>query len=411
MAFDWRISSLQDPKLYIAFLLFLAANPSLAQVNWNLGTQELRTRTKLSKTKDQGGSSTQIEATLQMGAQYISSEWADQNAQSYFLAQAHYSYQSPLGLGFDLKPFLVSRTGYVQADFYNPGDQRAQMFIEQASAEWKPSGSVSFKIGVLPLYQWLSPLVAGRLGHTGVGFTTSWEQIPFQKESLLSTKSTHHSFRHQFDGYTFVPQSFQQNYTFDERRSLPLIQLLRAATQGQTESWRWSLHLAYVQFQNTPESLAEQSNLLGNSVIFATQSARVGFLYGYQLWEGSAQIGYAWTPRWETGLRLTQVYNPSAPQELNQAYLLEPSVTYYQGQWRYQTSYQYFLVQPDATIASLNSGFFETNRVGQRLILSAAVDEHQLSLILSERQPIYAHPFQVGEVSGIVQWEVKHDIL
>ena len=341
-----------------------------------------------------------FDSRIELGSQHFQTALSDETLQSYLGFGFRYFSELNQNIQLELSPFLFARSGYVQSDLYDPSNSNALISIEQAALRFHTQNQILFSdIGIIQASRYTSPLLLSRLGSTGLVVGASY---PLANEDSSI----------QFSQQLNIPNSFQQNYTFDEQAEVPNLYISNLSLKHQTPKWGIQSHLGFFQARNLSESLAENSNARGNSIVFASDSRRTRFVFNYTVIETHFNAFVYFNKSNKLGLAVTHIQNMLAPEGLNKGFLIEPKVNFLIGSNQFKVGYQYFHIQPDATIASLNSPMFETNRTGQRLTIGISPDKiNTFTLRLAERNVVFTHPFQQHEFLTSLEWETRYDIL
>jgi len=341
-----------------------------------------------------------LKSRIELGAQHFQTALSDESAQSYLGFGSQYVHDISDFIQFELSPFLFVRSGYIQSDLYEPGNNNGVITLEHAALKFHNGTHLFFgQIGIIQASRYTSPIVLSRVGNTGMLAGINYP-LEMENSSVELVQQLN------------IPNSFQQNYTFDQRAQIPKLQMTTARITYESQSWGVRSHLGYFQAQDLSESLAENSNLRGNTIIFSSDTRRTRFVFNYNVIEAYVDAYFYFSKSNTLGLSLSRVQNLSAPNGLNQGFLIEPKIDLQLGSLRYKMSYQFFNIEPDAVISSLNSPLFESNRVGQRVTLSVAPNKaNTFTLRFAERNVVYTHPFQQHEFLTSFEWETRYDIL
>jgi len=341
-----------------------------------------------------------LDSRIELGVQHFQTALSDESAQSYLGFGSQYFHEVNDFVKFELTPFFFVRSGHVQSDLYEPSNSNGIITVEHAALQLNNySKRVFGQIGIVQASRYTSPLLLSRVGSTGVIAGTS---LPIEGENSYI----------EITQQLNVPNSFQQNYTFDERAQIPKLLITNTRINYEARSWGLRSHFLYFQAQDLSESLAENSNNRGNSVIFSSDARRTRFVFNYNVIEAHLE-GFMYYQKANTlGFAVTRIHNLAAPSGLNQGFLVESRMDFDAFDSRLRLSYQFFNIEPDATVSSLNSPVFETNRTGHRLTLSVSPNKtNTFTLRVAERNVVFTHPFQQHEFLTSFEWETRYDIL
>jgi hypothetical protein len=341
-----------------------------------------------------------LNSRIELGVQHYQTALSDESAQSYLGFGSQYLHSVSDFVNFELSPFIYVRSGYVQSDLYEPSNSNGIITVEHAAMEFHNGIREYFgQMGIIQASRYTSPLLLSRVGSTGVLAGTVYS---------LSAENSSIEFTQQLN----VPNSFQQNYTFDQRAQLPKLLISNARLNYQFQNWGFRSSFAYFQAQVLSESLAENSNTKGNSIIFSSDARRTRFVFNYNVMETHLESYFFYQKSNSVGLAVTHIQNILAPAGLNQGYLIESKLDFELFKNRIRFSYQFFNIEPDATVSGLNSPLFETNRVGQRVTMSLSPSKfNTFTLRVAERDVVYTHPFQQHEFLTSFEWETRYEIL
>jgi hypothetical protein len=350
-----------------------------------------------------------LKTRLELGTQYGETSISDESAQSYLGLEIHYFKTINDLVSVEISPFIFLRSGYVRSDLYEPQNNNGVLALQHAALEINnESHNLSAQIGFIQASRHTSLLLFSKVARAGV-LVSGRYPLPFsEKDSFVSL--THQ---------VLVPESFQQNYTFDEDSQVPQAQVSTLKFSVEQPQWSFKSHLAHMETRNLSESIAELSNSLGNRADFNRDTRRAGFFFDFKILEAQGELSYFYSKNNKASLSVTQVYNTQAPAGLNQGFLIEPKIDFSLSSGsQVSLLYGYFSIEPYATIAAFNSTLFDANRVGQMLTAtyttSRAPDQlypsSTFKLKFLERNAIYIHEFQQHEYFTSLEWESRYDL-
>lgn len=184
-------------------------------------------------------------------------------------------------------------------------------------------------------------------------------------------------------------QSFEKTPTFQSQ--VLFLKLQKTAVEA-------TLSAGMFGFGNLPTSVATRSALLGNTTD-STTALDSTFRYAYQGSLANGDLRASFNRYFAVGAGAAWLQNRAAPQNQNEGSVYEAySDLDFSRSFQLTPFYQYFRIQSDATVASLNSETLNTNRVGYsagfRMGLAKLV---KLSLSGGERDVLTLSPTQARE--------------
>jgi hypothetical protein len=152
-------------------------------------------------------------------------------------------------------------------------------------------------------------------------------------------------------------------------------------------------------FENLPMSVASKSALLGNTADSTDNGINSKFVYNYEGAFAEFKPKLILSRKWAVGSSIEWVQNSQAPERFNQGLYSKIFTDLQLGrnlQWT--PFYEYFRIEPDATVALYNGVDLNTNRVGYRAGLSLEYKKTlRVTLSGGERDAIFTSPTQQRE--------------
>jgi len=295
-------------------------------------------------------------------------------------------------LQLKIQPSLQAHTGHLQ----NESDaeaNRGSVFIREGSAnllwnqEFLDSARPALSLGAIDQSRLHSPLLLDALPFPTL--SADLKYLTLQQSVVTS------------GALTTQTKEFEKTPLFSA-----------AGLQHQFRSGRIKAggRLQYFAFQDLPQSIATRSGLLGNSTR-SVNNVDSDFIYAYRGYSADVNLNLRVTPRTSVELQALAIQNTVAPQGLNGAYSLKAGVgQIFQRVWKVTPSYEFFRVEPDATVASLTSSIYNTNRVGYR---AGAEVEHRryfkMGFFAGQRESIFESPSQRREGFFELRLETKNE--
>lgn len=352
-----------------------------------------------------------LSSDIELGSSYMKSEIQNETANSFVGIGLDFKTSLNPNVDLQVSPFLSFYSGYIQSDLYRSVDGSGKVVMKSAFIDLHDqSKSFYSKLGVIRLSGECNCLLSSPQGSSGleVGYRTG-EQT---RSSLdpIDLSSDQRSFF--ISAQLQVPNSYQQSYSPDQESKMP--QVFTASTGGATRLGNTYLRGLVTQYtaNNLSESIAEEANQRGNSILYSDLDGRSEFENEFSITSLSTSLDYQLSASTMlTGSAIAMV-NTGAPEGLNRAYQLQGGARFGGDLNAIEISYSFFYIEPDAAISAFNSVAYETNRVGRGLKGTFIFNpSNHLSVTLSERNVIYAHPFQQHEIFSLVQWTSTFDLL
>lgn len=342
---------------------------------------------------------TSLNSKLNMGLQTSAADNADDSLGSNLSIGFEFLGDLSPYSRIEISPTLRFNSGYVQSDLFDNASTGNQIALEHASLEIHSSDETLIaQGGVIQTTRYTSPILSSRFGNTGVLGSYKWSN--FTEDQNMKWTSL-----------VIVPSTFQQNYSFDERRQPPRLMIHTFNFDQEESTWGLSARLTQYTAFSLTEGLAENANTLGNSIRFNQNDLRTEFIYNFNIteielkWKTRVFSEYSLEMEW-IGLR-----NAQAPQGLNTGYQLGATLISSNFSREIKAGYNYFYIEPDAAIASLGSVVYGTNRVGHWLELSYNDKKsNTFSFKLTERDAIYRNGFQLHEYIARLEWETEYAV-
>lgn len=342
---------------------------------------------------------TSLTSKLNMGLQSSAAENTDDSLGSNLNISFEFLGDLSPYSRIEISPVMRFRSGYIQSDLFDPSSTGNQIALEHASLELHSSDeSLMAQGGIIQATRYTSRILSSRFGNTG--FLGSYKWSNFTEDQNMKWTSI-----------IIVPSTFQQNYSFDERREPPRV-MIHTFNFDQEES-TWGLNARLTQFTAfaLTEGLADDANTRGNSIRFNPNDIRTEFIYGFNItelelnWKTRVFNEYSLEMQW-IGLR-----NALAPQGLNSGYQLGGTLISSDFNREIRAGYQYFYLEPDVAISPLSSIVYGTNRVGHTLEFSYNDKKaNTFRFQLTERDAIYRNGFQLHEYLVRLEWETQYAI-
>jgi len=168
--------------------------------------------------------------------------------------------------------------------------------------------------------------------------------------------------------------------------------------QGQKMLMETKLRAGIFEFQNLPMSVASKSSLLGNTAV-SSNGSDSQFVYNYQGNFADLMAKLNISSRFALGASTEWVLNTKADSNLGQGNISKIfSDLRATKNFDISPFYEYFRIEPDATVALYNADTLNTNRVGYRGGIAVTYKQTlKVSFSSGERDVIYSSPFQQRE--------------
>jgi hypothetical protein len=346
---------------------------------------------------------TQMQDRRSSSSNSLQGVWNLRLAQKRFESPFEQKSTSEFRLGADLsyRPLEITRFRLAPQFSYNTGYQQTQESSEASASEWGvKEASIT--------------LEASRFLQASTGALDQSQDHP----SILLHDQTFPALRIQLQsdsvrlwsfGLTLesaIPTSSSLSTQTKEFEKTPGFNSASVLLSVNSPSFQSRLRLGAYEFQSLPQSVAQKAGYLGNTTATPNgNSSLFEFDGGYQGTFASFQ-GETWVHR---SLRLSAfaewVKNSRAADGLNQGIRSEISAELRAGsKLSVIPSYEFFRIDPDATVSSYNGSWLNTNRIGYLAGLGFSFrNKMKISLNGGERDVLFLSPAQQRERT----WNLK----
>lgn len=284
---------------------------------------------------------------------------------------------------FNLSPSFDYINGYIQTESKTDA-VKSIWGVSNAAVDFLPNKYIVTSLGALDQ----------NAAHTGIMFDSY--AFPAAKVNLTTDPESDFSAGLQAESAIVASTSVSTEKTASEKTptfNSAGIQLKKqnGTVEGFLKGWIY-------EFNNLPSSVADDSSNVGNSTLQIGTNPK-SFIYQYKGYLAQAEIKTNLTKYWSMGLRTSYVKNSEAPAGYSEGsltrFFIDADVS---NSLRISPYYDYFRIEPDATVASLNDSRYNTNRVGYLTGLAFNYKKSvKVTVLGGERDVIYVNPAQERE--------------
>ena len=313
---------------------------------------------------------------------------------SEFLTGFRMSFDKQLNswIAVNITPELVAQTGYLQApDVENP--QSSRIDIINASLDIMPIQYTKASVGSLSERneELHGPLM--------------FKDLSFPAGRLVLQTNPKSSFKLFAYGESAIPTSSSINNNSNDLNTVPSLNTAGVGLDLGKKNDSFSAHarVGYYQFADLPYSIMTASALLGNT---GTQTSGSDYTLTHKysgleaLVSGRLNIYKFYGDIFAEGLK-----NNEAPSGYNQGWMAVGGVGYnFTKNFAVEPFYEFFYIEPDATVAAYNDSWINTNQNGSLVGLEFVVSKvYHLQVAYEDRLPVYVNPSQPAEQIGILR--------
>lgn len=293
------------------------------------------------------------------------------------------SYQLTEWAKLNISPTLKSLSGHAQTQKEMDAN-RDSIILRNASADFTILKNTVLSAGALNQFKLHTPLLLGDRAFPAARITVNPEtSAGFQAGAFVQSA---------------VPTSASLTTNTKEFEPTPSFQSAGLMLNYQGRTVTWQNHVNGFEYRNLSTTVATESGLLGNTV-YTINSTDSAFTYNYRGLDLSTDLKIDWDSRWASHIGAFGVQNSAAPQGLNQGYLLHACIDYVaNSKFTFTPIYEFYRIEPDASVASYSSSNLENNRVGYGIQLKGSFSKRfSLRLGGGEREAIYQNAAQSRE--------------
>ncbi len=343
--------------------LVLTLIPALATAQTNLRLAQapvgLTGQTTLSPDdNEQAWDRKNLKATwrLSIGAARKEDALANRKTGSSFSAIVNSNYDLTSFLNLTVNPRVYFQNGHVQSDSAKYGKSNI-LELSEASVNLHAGEGAQFSIGALNQTRDLSGLLVDDLAFPAARLTL---QTGASSESYAALV-----------GQSAVPTSSSLTTNSRDFEKTPSFTSGGVKTQLKLQSLTLRARAMYFEYRDLPSGIATDSALLGNSTAASGPSAGISeFYYDYRGTEGGLSARLDLSKSLGLEIEANGIKNVGAPSEMSQGYTVFTKADLWSGAIKWSPSFEYFHVQPDASVAYYSSPTYQTNRVGYETGLS-----------------------------------------
>ncbi|GEM_PF-1563250 len=252
----------------------------------------------------------------------------------------------------DVQPSLRLQSGQTQSvDGADKAESKIQLY--QAAAHYAPLQNIQFSAGALNQETMHTRLLIDRIAFPAARL------LGKMKADGISTSLA-------FE--TAIPTSTSLSANTKELEPTPSLNSATLKMQASASPRQYAKASAgYFIYGNLPSAVAQQSNLLGNTV-HEISSAQHKFAYNYEGYEASAEVKYPIFFAIDLFAGAEYIQNTKTLSEYSRgSNIYVGTELYLKKDMQFVVEGSYFSVAPDAAVAFFNAGGYETNRVGYSL--------------------------------------------
>lgn len=379
------------PLLGLAASLTVAIPPSSAQAqertSKSLLKQQRMQQTRKSPTEDKKWSGS-LGIILQ-GKRFDSAK--TQKSQSVFTLAANLNYLPTPTVRFNLAPEFSYINGYVQTDAQTDAS-KSTWSVQNAGVDFLPNKYLTASLGALDQNS----------AHADILFDAI--AFPAAKASVNTQPDADFVAGMQAETAIVTSTSLSTEKTASEKT--PTFQSSGLILKKQNGVLEGTLKAYVYEFNDLPSSVAASSANVGNSTTQIGTNPKA-FVYEYRGYLAHGWIKANLNKSWALNLTSSWVKNNEAPEGYNQGtvtkFFIDADVS---DSLRISPYYTFFRMEPDATVASLNDGRYNTNRVGY---LTGLAFNYQKSVKVTlqggERDVVYVNSAQQRERTWALRLE------
>jgi len=314
----------------------------------------------------------------------------NQKSLNEFRLSAEIIYSPLENLDFSFAPQLSYASGFTQTQEPN-GQQGAQWTIREAAVNTRFSAGSFLSAGALD-----QSIEHGSLLMAEQAFPAIKLNLQTNPQDVLSGGISLETAIPTTSSLTTQTQEFEKVPAFYSASLKAIWQDLHSQAE---------IRLGVFQFQDLPRAVASRSTYLGNTTESSTGPGDAQLVYQYQ---GSFALGELKLPVLRS-LRLIAagewIKNNQAPTELNQGLRGECGAEWkLNSRWQFIPTYEFFRIEPDATVSAYNAAGLNTNRVGYQTNLTLAYKQKiKVTVSSGERDVVFSSPYQEREKT----WNLK----
>lgn len=303
-------------------------------------------------------------------------------------------------LGLSLIPVANFETGAQQSFSNSQSDQNNKVFLQKATADFKPFEGNTLSVGVQDLKENHHSLMFARKPFPGL---RAKQSVSFDANQSVALEAE-----------TLVPTTSSLSTNTKELEKTPGFDSVGVSYQAQLNSRsRHLVRFNYFQFRDLPSSVAFQSGLNGNNVESISENESV-FPNSFKGTEAAIKSKWIITKNIDLGGQFLYLNNQGTSRE-NQAFLYGGLADFYfDKKTKMGLEAASFRIEADATVAAFaNSYYGYTNRNGYYFEANYELKDPALKVIggWTETEVIYKSPSQQKENSFYLRIEVSNAAL
>lgn len=308
---------------------------------------------------------------------------ANRRTGSSFAAILNSTYDLTSFVNLTVNPRAYFQNGHVQADSAKNGKSNA-LELSEASANLHWDEALQFSVGALNQTRDLSGLVVDDLAFPAARLTL---QAGATTESYAALV-----------GQTAVPTSSSLTTNSRDFEKTPSFTSGGVKSQAKLGAFTLKARAMYFEFRDLPTGIATDAAVLGNTTVQGPAAGISEFAYDYRGTEGGLGARLDFNKSFGLEIDASGIKNDGAPSELSQGYTVFTKADLWVGSVKWSPSFEYFNVQPDASVAYYSSSSYQTNRVGYETGLALQYKKiFRLSLSGGERDVLFETPSQSRE--------------
>lgn len=306
-----------------------------------------------------------------------------QRSLSIFTAYGSFNYAPIEAIKFNLSPAFSYSNGYIQTKDKTDA-AKSTWSVSNASVQLIPSSYFSATLGALD--------------QNGIHQNIIFDSIAFPAAKIDASTSTENDFVATAFAQSAIVTSVTLSTEQKDSEPIPTFQSAGVAAQLKNTPVEGNLKAYTYQFANLPSLVADDASKVGNSTTVIGSNPR-RFTYEYKGYLASGMIKLTTLKLLSPGVSSQWIQNSQAPKGMNQGtitrFFIDSQVS---ASTKISPYYEFFRIEPDATVASLNDGRYNTNRVGFQTGLALDIKNlFKATLSGGDRDVIYTNTPQERE--------------